>query len=54
MALLAIGETTPDQARRALDPLAEPIGFLLAAVPLALLLDELGFFSVERGAISPR
>jgi arsenical pump membrane protein len=29
----------------ALDPLVEPLAFLLAAVPLALLLDRLGFFT---------
>ncbi len=41
---LGVGGITVEGARRALDPLADPIGFLLAAVPLALLLDQLGFF----------
>jgi arsenical pump membrane protein len=42
---LAAGSITPSGAGRALEPLAAPIGFLLAAVPLAILLDQLGFFS---------
>jgi arsenical pump membrane protein len=45
VAVVAIGGISLPATRHALDPLAEPIGFLLAAVPLAVLLDELGFFS---------
>ncbi|MCL2395770.1 MAG: SLC13 family permease, partial [Acidimicrobiaceae bacterium] len=42
---LAVGAVSTADARSALDPLRAPIGFLLAAVPLAALLDRLGFFS---------
>jgi arsenical pump membrane protein len=42
---LAAGAIGPAAAGRALDPLAAPIGFLLTAVPLAILLDRLSFFS---------
>lgn len=42
---VAAGAISPAGAARALRPLAAPIGFLLAAVPLAILLDRLGFFS---------
>lgn len=41
---LAVGTTRPAAAARALQPLAQALGFLLAAVPLAVLLDRLGFF----------
>jgi arsenical pump membrane protein len=41
----AVGAVSLDESRMALDPLWAPIGFLLAAVPLAALLDRLGFFS---------
>lgn len=41
---LAVGATDARDALDSLDPLVEPLVFLLAAVPLALLLDELGFF----------
>jgi arsenical pump membrane protein len=39
------GATSWSASRQALSPLAEPIAFLLTAVPLAVLLDRLGFFS---------
>jgi arsenical pump membrane protein len=42
---LVAGAASGTQAHHALDDLAQPIGFLLAAVPLAVLLDQLGFFS---------
>ncbi|MBO0747887.1 MAG: hypothetical protein J2O47_06040, partial [Acidimicrobiaceae bacterium] len=42
---LVVGAVSFTEARTALDPLRAPIGFLLAAVPLAALLDRLGFFS---------
>lgn len=41
---LAAGAITPVQALHSLRPLAGALGFLLAAVPLAVLLDGLGFF----------
>jgi arsenical pump membrane protein len=41
---LAIGALTPSAALHALRPLAPPIGFLLAAIPLAVLLDRMGYF----------
>jgi arsenical pump membrane protein len=43
--VLLAGGLSLDAARAALDPLNEPIGFLLAAVPLAVLLDRFGYFS---------
>lgn len=42
---LGAGLTSPPAARAALDPLREPLLFLLAAVPLAVMLDEAGFFA---------
>lgn len=41
---LASGAIAPAQALRSLRPLGGALGFLLAAVPLAVLLDRLGFF----------
>jgi arsenical pump membrane protein len=41
---LAVGLLSLSAARQALGPLAPALGFLLAAVPLAVLLDSLGFF----------
>lgn len=46
LAALSFGAISLTAAHHALDPLAEPIAFLLAAVPLAVLLDRLGFFSI--------
>ncbi len=45
VAALAAGLVTPHQAGAGLRPLVAPLAFLLAAVPLGALLDELGFFS---------
>jgi arsenical pump membrane protein len=42
---VASGAMSPTMVRFALGPLRAPIGFLLAAVPLAVLLDRLGFFT---------
>ena len=42
---MVTGLITPGDARDALDPLGGPVAFLLVAVPLAVLLDELGFFA---------
>ncbi|MCU1488789.1 MAG: Citrate transporter [Acidimicrobiaceae bacterium] len=42
---VASGLLGPGQAGRALRPLAGPLGFVLLSVPLAVLLDQLGFFS---------
>jgi arsenical pump membrane protein len=41
-------------ARRALHPLVSPIAFLLAAVPLAVLLDRLGFFATLAERVTRR
>ncbi len=41
---LAVGLIGPSAARDALGPLAPAIGFLLAAIPLAVLVDSVGFF----------
>lgn len=41
---LGLGLTTPGGAGAALRPLGPAVGFLLAAVPLAVALDGLGFF----------
>jgi arsenical pump membrane protein len=41
---IAIGSTGAERLRDTADLLREPLLFLLAAVPLAALLDELGFF----------
>lgn len=41
---LAVGGFAVDQAGRAVRPLLGALGFLLAAVPLSVLLDRLGFF----------
>lgn len=43
--VLLAGGLSLDAARHALDPLRAPVGFLLAAVPLAVLLDRYGYFS---------
>ena len=43
--VVAAGGLSLSHTRQALDPLAQPIGFLLAAVPLAVMLDRLGFFT---------
>ena len=51
---LAAGAISPESARRAVDPLGAPIGFLLAAVPLAILLDRLGFFSAVAAILARR
>ncbi len=48
---LAAGAIGWHAAHRAVSPLAAPIGFLLAAVPLAVLLDRLGFFSALAGRL---
>jgi arsenical pump membrane protein len=44
-ALLVVGGITADAAGRAARPLLAPLAFLLLAVPLAVMLDRLGFFS---------
>jgi len=52
---LVVGIVDLHGARRSLDPLVEPLAFLLLAVPLAALLDRVGFFeSVAAIAASRR
>ena len=46
---LSIGVLAPGEAWDAVQPLVEPIAFLLLAVPLAVLLDELGVFGAAAG-----
>jgi arsenical pump membrane protein len=48
---LATTATKPADAVDAVDPLVSPLAFLVAAVPLALLLDELGFFAAVAAKI---
>lgn len=43
--LLAVGGIGPHAAADAVRPLVAPLAFLLLAVPLAVMLDRLGFFS---------
>jgi arsenical pump membrane protein len=45
VAALATGVVGWSDVRGALDALASPLGFLLAAVPLAVVLDDVGFFA---------
>ena len=42
---VSAGLISPDHVGDALRPLASPLGFLLAAIPLAVLLDRFGYFS---------
>lgn len=46
---LVAGLIDLEQLRHALAPLAAPLGFLLAAIPLAVLLDRLGYFEELAG-----
>ncbi|WP_239394102.1 SLC13 family permease [Frankia sp. CiP3] len=43
--LLLVGAMTTDAALEAVRPLVAPLAFLLLAVPLAVMLDRLGFFA---------
>lgn len=49
---LSSGAASLGDARAGLAPLAGPIGFLLAAVPLAVMLDSLGFFAAAASRLS--
>jgi arsenical pump membrane protein len=55
-ALVAVASrlVTVTTARHALDALVEPLAFLVFAVPLAVLLDELGVFDAAARAVSGR
>jgi arsenical pump membrane protein len=55
-ALVAVGIGTTDVAgtRAALEPLAAPLAFLLVAVPLAALLDDLGVFEAAAAVATQR
>jgi arsenical pump membrane protein len=54
LASIAAGVVTFRTARGAIDALAQPIAFLLLAVPLAALLDELGVFDAAARVASGR
>ncbi len=49
---LATGAVDPDIVGEALRPLASPLVFLAGAVPLALMLDRIGFFEAAAAAAS--
>ncbi|HET9732760.1 MAG TPA: SLC13 family permease [Acidimicrobiales bacterium] len=51
---LASGSTHVADAGHSLRTLASPVGFLLAAVPLAVMLDRVGFFSSVAAAVASR
>ena len=46
---VALGVVSTTEAHAALDALASPLAFLLLAVPLAVLLDQVGLFAVLAG-----
>jgi arsenical pump membrane protein len=48
---LALGAFDLQAAGDALDPMVEPLAFLLLAVPLAVMLDRLGFFAAAAARI---
>jgi arsenical pump membrane protein len=52
--VLAAGGISVSSARHALSELGDPLAFLLAAVPLAVLLDRLGFFTTVADRITGR
>lgn len=52
--VLAAGGLTLDAAGRAVDPLRDPVLFLLAAVPLAVMLDGYGYFAAVAGRLGDR
>lgn len=52
--VLVAGAIRWGAARHALAQLGDPLAFLLAAVPLAMLLDQLGFFRAVAGRIARR
>ncbi len=51
---LATGVTGPHRAAGAVHPLVQPVVFLLAAVPLAVMLDEIGFFGAVASRVTAR
>lgn len=52
--VMAGGAISTSGARRALAQLGEPLAFLLGAVPLAVLLDRLGFFAAAAARLTRR
>lgn len=54
LVVLVAGAISLDSARCALSELGDPLAFLLAAVPLAVLLDRLGFFTTVAARITAR
>jgi len=51
---LVTGISAPGGAERSLQPLLQPVAFLIAAVPLAVLLDELGLFSAAASRLAAK
>jgi arsenical pump membrane protein len=51
---VAVGTVSVGASEATLRSLASPVGFLLAAVPLSCLLDELGFFEAAATAVGGR
>ncbi|MEX0825829.1 MAG: SLC13 family permease [Acidimicrobiia bacterium] len=49
---LIFGVVTTDEARASIDPLIEPVLFLVFAVPLAIQLDRVGFFDAAAGRVA--
>lgn len=54
LADLVVGVTGPDRSASAVRPLVQPVAFLVAAVPLAVMLDELGFFRAVAARVNRR
>lgn len=54
LAAVTVGQLSPSAAGAALEPLLTPLAFVLAAVPLAVLLGELGFFAAVAAALARR
>ena len=49
-----IGVASPDATWQSVRPLLPPVAFLLSAVPLAVMLDKLGFFSALASRVTDR
>jgi arsenical pump membrane protein len=51
---IVVGVIAPGATGEAVRPLLAPVGFLLAAIPLAVMLDRLGFFSAMATRVTAR